>query len=99
MGGAGAPPQFQFLGLARQLLTMAKHVKSVRGQTKQYTTVQQMNDDGLATSTTVNNSIMAGLASRRNKLRTCGDDATERKLRARERLRKKLQAKLQAKKH
>jgi hypothetical protein len=75
---------------------MSKHVKAVKGQKTFYTTTQQMNDDGLAASTTVNNALMANLASRRNKIRTCGDDQTDRRLKIRERLRAKLAKKKQS---
>ena len=56
-----------------------------------FKTVVEMNAHGLPASTIINNSVMAGLASRRNKLRTCGDDQMKRKNAQRERLRKKLE--------
>ena len=70
---------------------MSSDPRPTRNQHHRFKTVVEMNAHGLPTSTTVNNTIMAGQASRRKKLRTCGDDQMKRKNAARERLRKKLE--------
>ena len=72
---------------------MSSNQRPTRNQEHRFQTVVEMNAHGLPASTIINNSIMAGQASRRNKLRTCGDDQMKRKNAQRERLRKKLAAK------